>query len=262
MGEGRSHVDDGWGSDTDPEEPSSAFDREGPHGRRVTLTLSVPPFALPEDLDHAADVQPAPVPIEPRNYDAWNADRLKRSSLPPTSTLPPAAPVTPLPSRPGQHSGGPGPFGATLPGGPALDEEGDAFALVSRSSSTAPAFDLVAEMAERFALDDFSGSLRAAELLLGRDPDHLLAQHYARETHHKLEVLYRSRLDAQGRVPHLAVAENEVRWLGLDPQVGHLLAKIDGVMDYDQVVKASGMPRLAALRTLVELVDGRVVRLM
>jgi hypothetical protein len=256
-------VTDGWGGDAEPDDASSrphraeprastsAFGSEDSYGRKVTLTLSAPPLALPEDEEHGSAAQRGtPVPIEPRNYDAWNADRLKRASLPPTSTLPPSAPTTPLPSQ----EPPPLPFGE--------DDDGDAFALVSRSTSTTPAFDLVAEMAERFSLGDFSGSLRAAELILGRDPEHGLAQHYARETHHKLEVLYCSRLDAQGRIPELAVAENEVRWLGLDPQVGHLLARIDGMLDYEQVVQASGMPRLAALRTLVELVDGRVVRLM
>jgi hypothetical protein len=237
---------DGWGGEPELDDGPSAFGREDAGVRRVTLTLSLPPLSLPEDESAGGVTQRTPVPIEPRNYDGWNADRLKRSSLPPSSTLPPAAPTTPLPNRPDQQD----------------DDDGDAFALVSRSSSTSPAFDLVSEMAERFALGDFSGSLRAAELILGRDPHHALAQHYARETHTKLEVLYCSRLDAQGRIPQLAVAENEVRWLGLDPQVGHLIARIDGIVDYEQVVTASGMPRLAALRTLVELVDGRVVRLM
>ncbi len=249
MGKGRfDDVRDGtdaWGGEAGPDGGRSAFDREDGRGRRVTLTVSAPPLALPEDESAGGVTQRTPVPIEPRNYDGWNADRLKRSSLPPTSSLPPAAPVTPPPGRPDDEG-----------------DDGDAFALVSRSSSTSPAFDLVSEMAERFALGDFSGSLRAAELILGRDPQHVLAQHYARETYTKLEVLYCSRLDAQGRIPHLAVAENEVRWLGLDPQVGHLVARIDGIADYQQVVAASGMPRLAALRTLVELVDGRVVRLM
>ena len=257
-------ISDGWGGEAEPDEADlesggsdhfrghasaeSPFGRSDDRGRRVTLTLSAPPLALPDhDDDSPHGAHALPVAIEPRNYDAWNADRLKRSSLPPTSTLPPS-PITPPPSRPEE---------------PVLDDDdGDAFALVSRSTSTTPAFDLVAEMAERFALGDFSGSLRAAELILGRDPQHLLAQHYARETHHKLEVHYRSRLGARGRVPRLVVAENEVRWLGLDPQVGHLLAHIDGVADYEQVIRASGMPKLVGLRTLVELVDGRVVRLM
>jgi hypothetical protein len=261
MAKGRSRdVSDGWGGEAEPDDGPSAFGRDDARGRRITLTVSAPPLALPEDESTGGVTQRTPVPIEPRNYDGWNADRLKRSSLPPSSILPPS-PATPVPARPEVP---PGPlFGPTTArDGVFEDDDGDAFALVSRSTSTSPAFDLVAEMAERFALGDFSGSLRAAELILGRDPEHALAQHYARETHHKLEVLYCSRLDSQGQIPHLAVAENEVRWLGLDPQVGHLLARIDGIVDYEQVVKASGMPRLAALRTLVELVDGRVVRLM
>ena len=83
-------------------------------------------------------------------------------------------------------------------------------------------------MTERFALGDFSGCLRAAELLLGQDRGHDLAAHYARESREKLEELYTSRLTAKGRIPVLAVLESDVRWLGLDPRVGFLISRIDG----------------------------------
>lgn len=234
-------ISDAWGGDSLDESPSPLESRDE-NGVRISLRLrspQVPPFASEIEA-------PPALPIEPATYDAWNADRLKRSSPPPSGTTP----VTPIP--PQRPSVAP----------PEPDAADDAFALVSRSTSTLPALDLVSEMAERFALGDFTGCLRAAELVLGQNPEHAVAQHYAREAHLKLEALYRSRLDAQGRVPVLAVPENELRWLGLDPQVGHLLSRIDGAADYDQVISASGMPKLAALRTLVELVDGRVVRLM
>jgi hypothetical protein len=249
----KDEVSDGWGGDSSA--AKNAFDDEGVglRGRNVTLTLGAPAI-LDDEPGRSTPSLPAPVAlgepiVEPLHYDAWNADRLKRASLPPSAaSAPPAAPITPLPpSRPD----------AELEA-----DEGDAFALVSRSTGTMPALDLVAEMAERFALGDFSGSLRAAELILGQNAKHGPAQHYARETQQKLETLYRSRLEAQGRIPHLALAENEVRWLGLDAQVGHVLSRIDGISDYEHVVDASGMPKLTALRTLVELVDSRVVRLV
>jgi hypothetical protein len=237
-------VEDGWGGEETPEAPP-VFEGRTLRGRQITLTLSAPPLALPGDEERSTGSRPPPA-IEPRTYDGWNADRLRRSSLPPSTR---ATSITPLPSR-AEHA---------LHDAHAGD---DAFALVSRPTGSLPALDLESEMAERFSLGDFSGSLRAAELLLGQDSRHAVAQHYARETQAKLESHYRSRLEGQGRIPRLLVAEDEVRWLGLDPQVGHMLARIDGLSDYDQVVKASGMPKLAALRTLVELVDGRVVRLM
>src|SRR5687767_4788458 len=144
-------VEDGWGGEDAPE-PHPVFEGRNLLGRKITLTLSAPPLSLPGDDEHKPGSLPPP-PIEPRTYDGWNADRLRRSSLPP-STRP--APITPLPSRPedGSHD---------MHGGD------DAFALVSRSTGSLPALDLESEMAERFSLGDFSGSLRAAELLLGQD---------------------------------------------------------------------------------------------
>lgn len=246
MADQKRDVEDGWGGEDAPE-PRSAFEGRSRDGRKITLTLSAPPLTLPGE-DGLHDISLPPPPIEPRTYDGWNADRLRRSSLPP-STRP--SPITPIPPV------------SRLPSDLREDDApDDAFGLVSRSTGSLPALDLESEMSERFSLGDFSGSLRAAELLLGQDTDHSLAQHYAKETQSKLEMLYRSRLDAQGRIPVLAVAENEIRWLGLDPHVSHLLAKVDGKSDYEVVAQASGMPRLAALRTLAELLEGRVIRLM
>ena len=237
---------DAWGGRTSTPAAAHGLDVRVTGEDPPSLTLRAPALTLPGDEAVAAASSP---PLDPRHYDGWNADRVKRSSLPPEAS---AQAITPLPpARPEEETGH-----AFEP------DVGDAFALVSRASGSVPALDLVAEMAERFALGDFTGCLRAAELMLGQDPDHVMARHYAREACHKLETHYRSRLEAQGRVPHLAMAENEVRWLGLDPQVGHILSRIDGVANYQQVVEASGMPALTALRTLVELVDGRVVRLV
>jgi hypothetical protein len=117
-------------------------------------------------------------------------------------------------------------------------------------------------MAERFALGDFSGCLRVSELLLGQESEHLLAAHYARESRDKLETLLTSRLTARGSTPLLVVAESEIRWLGLDSRVGLLVSHIDGEASVDEVVAASGMPRLEGLRCLLELVEAKVVRLV
>ena len=151
--------------------------------------------------------------------------------------------------------------------GPLLDDpseerEGDALALAGRKSRPMPVLDLASEMSERFALGDFSGALRAAELVLGQEPEHELARVYAHESRQKLEGLYLSRLGSQGRVPVLALPESEIRWLGLDSRMGFLLSRIDGTSDYETIVELSGMPRLEALRSLVELMDAKVIRIV
>ena len=69
-------VEDGWGGEETPEAPS-VFEGRNLLGRKITLTLSAPPLALPGDEEPSTGSVPPP-PIEPRTYDGWNADRLRR----------------------------------------------------------------------------------------------------------------------------------------------------------------------------------------
>jgi hypothetical protein len=234
--------------------PDEEAGQEGPAFRddlsgRVTLTFGGPPLDLPRELaEHEVRALRATRP-EPHHLDAWSADRLRRSSLPPSAET--SAAVSVFPQHPGNELTGAG------------DDifESDLLALVSRARPM-QALDVVTEMTERFSLGDFSGALRAAELLLGQQPDHELAQHYARESRTKLEDMFTSRLQAQGRVLQVVVPASEIAWLGLDPHLTALLAQMDGESDYEAVLAQSSMPRIAALRALVELLEARVIRLV
>lgn len=220
--------------------------------RSITLTLNAPPLTLPGEVSHES-ARPLARPPAPThtNLDAWNLDKLRRSSLPPAmaqravNTVFPPPPRTPMPEA-GENV-----------------EDGGALSLVGRSPVPPPhAADLLGEISDRFALGDYTGALRAAELVLGQEPDHDLAQHYARASREKLEAMYSSRVFAGGTVVELALPEEELRWLGLDPQVATLLMRVDGRSDVEAVIAASGVPRLEALRALVELLDGKVIRLV
>lgn len=229
-------------------------DGEGLAGRSrsITLTLQAPPLTLPGEVSNET-VLPAPRPsiASPSHLDAWNMDKLRRSSLPPAmaqravNTVVPPPPRTPMP----EASEG--------------AEDGGALSLVGRSPVPLPyAADLLGELSDRFALGDYTGALRVAELVLGQEPNHDLAQHYARSSREKLEAMYSSRVFGGGTVVELALPEAELRWLGLDPQVATLLSRVDGRSDVEAVISASGVPRLEALRALVELLDGKVIRLV
>ncbi len=223
-------------------------------GRKITLNLQALSLGLPEDEPAGGDEETeraSSIPPEERAHlDGWNADRVERASLPPASTQG----ISVHPPKPEPQ------LASTFdePG----DDGGNALDLAGRSSQRTPVLDLVSEMAERFALGDFSGCLRAAELFLGQDEAHSLANHYARESRQKLEGLYISRITALGRIPQLAVQDSEVRWLGLDSRMGFLLSRIDGESDYETLLELSGMPRLEALRCLMELVESKVVRIV
>ena len=142
-----------------------------------------------------------------------------------------------------------------------LDEDEGALGLVQQTRKSHSALDLVAEMAERYALDDFTGALRISELVLGREPDHPDARRIAGESRRRLEHLYTSRLGGLARVPRVALPDADLRWLGLDHRAGFLLSRVDGQNTIDELVDISGMPKLEALKTLVELLDVGAIRL-
>jgi hypothetical protein len=230
-------------------------ERPAPRPRKITLNLEAVPLRLPGEEQGSSISQEGLTSVagatsEDAHLDAWNVDRVVRSSFPPS------APVSLTGLSPVAESE------AYAPATEAEDNEGDVLELVGRKSRPTPSLDLMSEMSERFALGDFSGCLRAAELLLGQHPEHELARHYAQESRQKLESLFVSRLTAHGRVPKLAVRESEVRWLGLDSRMGFLLSRIDGSSDYETIVELSGMPRLEALRCLIDLADAKVIRIV
>lgn len=142
------------------------------------------------------------------------------------------------------------------------DEGDEARNLVARRGRTSSMdIDLGAEMRERFALDDFSGALRVAELILGRDSAHVEALHVADESRRRLEQLYMSRLGGTAGVAQVVVRRNDVRWLGLDHRAGFLLSRVDGLHTIDDLLDVSGMPRIETLKTLVDLLDSGAIRI-
>lgn len=141
--------------------------------------------------------------------------------------------------------------------------QNDALALVSRRSRPpgSSVLDLAGEMLDRFALGDFSGALSAAELVLGKDPQHAEARRCASSCRDRLSDMHLSRLGGPNKLPQIAVAGSEIRWLGLDHRAGFLLSHVDGKSTIDELVDLSGMARHEALKVLVELVDAGALSL-
>jgi hypothetical protein len=48
--------------------------------------------------------------------------------------------------------------------------------------------------------------------------------------------------------------------LGLDHRAGFLLSRVDGLSTVEEVLDICGMPRLEALKTLVDLLDRGAIR--
>lgn len=120
---------------------------------------------------------------------------------------------------------------------------------------------LEGHMEELYALDDLSGTLRAAELLLGRDPDNTRAAQCAADCRDRLIALYTSKLGRTDAIAVVALSDQELRWLGLDHRSGFLLSRIDGFSTVEELLDICGMPRLEALRTLADLLERGAIRL-
>ncbi|MDQ3032131.1 MAG: hypothetical protein M3Y87_06925 [Myxococcota bacterium] len=238
----------------EPEETTATRASSAP--KRVTLQFAGPPLALPlPDESVAAETSSAEA----------SAERLElelQDTIPPPRDVPAGDAWGRLrdgaPTRPRSVT-------------PPTTARVDALELVSKRSRppSTPALDLGGEMADRYALGDYSGALRVAELLLGRNPSDLAAQRCAESSRERLMQLYSARVasicgTAAGaigaQVPRVAVPEHEVRWLGLDHRQGFLMSRLDGSATIDDLVDLSGMSRLDVLRTLVELLEARAIR--
>ena len=185
------------------------------------------------------DADPDATAEDPRPADAWVADRDRRRTL-----APPPARWDDITER----ITAPGPIDA------ATAEP------LGRSTLRAPAGEEVhRELADRFALGDFAAVLRAAELQLGREPNDEVATQYARNSRERLEAQYAASIGSLEYVFAVAVAEPEIRWLGLDPQATALLSLVDGAATVEGVVDASRMERLEALRVFTELLEAEAI---
>jgi hypothetical protein len=115
------------------------------------------------------------------------------------------------------------------------------------------------EIADCFALGDYAGALRAAELQLGLDATDQSARDYAAESRRRLEERYTTRVGSLDYVFNVAVPAAKVRWLGLDPQAAFLLSFVDGQTTVHEVLALCPMARLEALRVFTELLDAKAV---
>jgi len=117
------------------------------------------------------------------------------------------------------------------------------------------------EMADRFAMGDFSGALEKARYILELDPLDREARAMATKCEEVLLDMYSSRIAGMQRTVRTVMGADQLRWLSLDHRAGFLLSLVDGHSSVDDLLDLCGMPRLEALRLICSLVDQRVIEL-
>ncbi len=257
----------------DAQRSSSAWaDKRPKYKRRITLELSGPALALPGE----SETPPPPgEPTAPRvRHDAPSTvftvpaefrDRPSDPEGPPT-------PPTPMGILRGNDAWGRTDAGAararsrssTPPPANLFEtpDSNDALAMVGVTRASGKhEVDFEREMQERFELGDFTGALRAAELVLGKSPGHVQAKALADACRDKLVALHLARLGGGQRGIERAAAPGDERWLGIDHRAGFMLSQIEGNTSIEELVDISGLPRHDALKLLVELVGAGAVRI-
>ena len=236
--------------DNDANETEDSLEIEG--GEAIGEGFQGAPLLLPPPSS-------APPPISGNletdgGIDAWAADRELRlgrnSSLPPMQ----ASPTTQSP---------PDPFSDAeevstvmeLPEAPP-----DAIELVDRASPDVQTPDVQQELADSFALGDFSGAYRLANLMLGREPENQEAEWYRDQSHQKIKALLHSRF-GEGKVPAVIAPVYELRWYGLDSRAVLLLSKMDGIRTVSGVIAEAGVDEIEGLRAIHELIGQGIVRM-
>lgn len=218
-------------------------------------TLPPPDGSAPDyvsvDDEAYSDVDPSEVSEAGPAGDAWG-------TLPPGPPPEPVSgvvqPLTVPPLSGLRRSGRPS---SAPPSAPDPEHE-EARQVVLRSNPPprpSGVLNLANDMRDKFALDDFSGAIRAAELLLGREPENMEAKSIVAASRERLSQAYLSKLGALDGVPRVVVADADVRWLGLDHRAGFLLSRIDGMATTDEVMDMSGFERFEALRVLADLLE-------
>jgi hypothetical protein len=207
----------------------------------------------------ALSIANARVPSAP-NVPAARASKTARTTRPPKAA-PVAAPAAPAPPAARSQASAEGEPRSLSP------SSIEAAVLGAIGGSPAPEItertieDPMAEMRERFSLGDYSGALEVAELLLAEDPADAEVLDCADKCRTVLEGMYAARLGSLEQVPAVIVQRTQLRWLSIDHRAGFVLSLIDGSSSLEMVLDVSGMPRLDAMRILVELIAQRIVAL-
>ena len=183
------------------------------------------------EIDLRGDgVRPDVEATKEQGVDAWSKDKHAHSTIPPMVVESEAeANVTIVPD--GKHG---------------------------RPTIAVPSGDALSEISDRYALGDFVGALRLAELELGRDSDNKVALDYADECRLRLYEQYIIKIGELDHVFNVAVTGSQLRWLGLDPQAQSVLANIDGVRTVEDLLRSHADP-IVILKTLVELIAAKAI---
>jgi hypothetical protein len=115
-------------------------------------------------------------------------------------------------------------------------------------------------MKERFAVGDYTGALDLAEKLLESDTENQEASLCRLKCRKTLMQMYESRIGSFSRVPKRNISEEEVIWRNLDPVAGFIMASVDGVVTFEDIIDISTLSRFETCRVLNQLLQDGIIK--
>lgn len=118
---------------------------------------------------------------------------------------------------------------------------------------------MLARLRDVAELDDFSGTLKLADEILGLDPANAEARQARDHSRSVLTQMHISELGTLDAIPVVSVPADQVIWLDLDQRAGFVLAQIDGRSSYNDIVSVTGMDELETLGILSRLAREKII---
>ena len=115
-------------------------------------------------------------------------------------------------------------------------------------------------MKEKYAVGDYSGALDLAEQLLESNPENNEASLCRLKCRKTLMQMYESRIGSFSRVPERMITEEEIIWRNLDPVAGFIVASVDGVVTFEDIIDISTLSRFETCRVLNLLLQDGIIK--
>lgn len=115
----------------------------------------------------------------------------------------------------------------------------------------------IEDVRKQFDRGDFDAALALAEAIVAYDAHHKEARSYAASCELRLRRRYAARLGSMRSVPRRTTGDAA----GVDDRARALLARVDGRATTEEILRASGLAEMDALRLFVSLLDHALVTL-
>jgi hypothetical protein len=119
----------------------------------------------------------------------------------------------------------------------------------------------VTSLSDLYAVGDYTGALEEAERRLRNDANNALAARYAERCRQVLTTMYEARLGDMSGTVRMLLEPGQLRWLSIDHRSGFMLSLIDRPITVEELLDLAGMPRLDAMRVVLDLLDKEIIQL-